>query len=212
MIDRLKCRIQTSAASLIADCMPCPGCRLELHLCAALLRLLQWAPACSSLLAGNLVPPLVQRAVTALDRCNGRDGSELLSMDAELLSALLKVSGDPAWSAEHRHTSEWQEAAGKRKEPLPRAMHVSSRSLTHAPPTVTCMLMLSDTSTKHPFMLSGQITAARPVAQLNPSSTRVPGSYMLSATAVWQVAVLALQHRYRCYLCQTNLWDCRSPA
>ena len=129
-----------------ANCMPCPGCRLELHLCATLLRLLQWAPACSSLLAGNLVPPLVQRAVTALDRCNGRDGSELLSMDAELLSALLKVSGHPAWSSAHCPELKWQEAAGEGMEPPPRAMHVSSRCLTHALAAVTCMLMLSDTT------------------------------------------------------------------
>ena len=127
-----------------ANCMPCPGCRLEVHLCATLLRLLQWAPACSSLLAENLVPLLVQRAVTALDRCNGRDGSELLSMDAELLSALLKVS---AWYSAPCHKLSWQEAAGEGMEPPPRAMHVSSRCLPHALAIVTCMLMLSDTTT-----------------------------------------------------------------
>ena len=146
---------QLSAGASCVTCMPCPGCRLELHLCSTLLRLLQWAPACSSLLAGNLVPPLVQRAVTALDRCNGRDGSELLSMDAELLSALLKVGRHPAWSSVHRHKVMWQEAAGEGMEAQPRGMHVSSRYLPHALATVTCMLMLSDTTTKHLVALSG---------------------------------------------------------
>ena len=63
-----------------------------MSLCAALRRVLRWGPAVERLLAANLVPPLVQRTVTVLDRCNGQEGSELASRDADLLSALLKVA------------------------------------------------------------------------------------------------------------------------
>ncbi len=181
-----------------ATCLPCPGCRLELHLCATLLRLLQWAPACSSLLAGNLVPPLVQRAVTALDRCNGREGSELLSTDAELLSALLKVIGHPAWSSIPCHKLKWQHAAGKGMKSPPRAMHVSSRCPTVALAIVACVLMLSNTTAKHLLKISGRVNAARPLAHHTPSNTGVPGSSMLPATAVVQNLIRVLQHRCHC--------------